>query len=348
MKATIEDVARLAGVATSTVTRALQDSPRISQATKARVRAVVAQLGYRPNTAAAELRIRKSWVIGIIISDNANPVLADIVRGATAVARRLGYHVILCNSDNLPEVESEHVSTLLSRQVEGLIVSVAREQGPHLDRLRRLETPLVFVNRQPEIAERACIAADNEAATRLATLHLMHVGHRRIGFLHGDLRFSTGRERLAGYRLAHRQRGLPVDESLIIAGNFDSETTFRAALELLARPDRPTALMSSDIYSTLGMMRAVQARGLAVPGDLSLIGYDNHPWTELLSPPLSVVAQPTEQMGVAAAVALFAQIDGAKAGNGPREAPAIAEYLQRLPCRFVERHSIAPPPSHRD
>ncbi|HHW08930.1 MAG TPA: LacI family transcriptional regulator [Firmicutes bacterium] len=338
---TIEHVAQLAGVSTATVSRVLNGSSRVKEATARRVLECARLLNYKPNMLAASLRRRQTSVVGVLVADSANLFLTSVVHSIEKALREKGYHVILCNTQNDPLIEAQQIHLLLQRKVDGFIISVAQEKGRHLDVLRNSRVPRVFVNRWPVDVEGPVILADHRQAMEKIVAHLVSKGHERIGFLCNVAGYSTGRERLEAFKDALASRGLPCDPTTFQIIESERRLTADAVRRILEVEDPPTALIAGGFYTTLDMMSGLQKLGIKIPEELSVVGYDDHEWTSLLTPPLTVICQPAEQMGRLAAVKLLELI------NLPAESwdSGLGELsgVTRLPCKLIERASVGPP-----
>jgi LacI family transcriptional regulator len=352
------DVARRAGVSTSTAARALGGYGTVSPATAARVRDAADDVGYRANSVARSMITGRTMTLGVIVADVENEFFARLIRGFTDVAGEHGFDVLLLNTDEQLESERSGLSLLLERRVDGIAVAPASSR--HADHLREAiagGTALLLVDRRVPRLTADMVGIDSVAAARRAVLHLLEAGHRRIGIVSGaglppgrrhvsrdgpgapggvgsdsDLQIvSTGQDRLQGYRQALEAYGLPVAPELVRLGGFRREEARHEAAALLALPDPPTALFATDGTLCLGALEAVRDAGLDLPDDLSLIGFDDTAWAGVVG--LTVMDQPAHEIGALAARRLVARVQG----DGGR----ARRYL--LPPRLVERRSVAAP-----
>ena len=303
---TLKDVAREAGVSYQTVSRAVNGFPEVSPKTSARIRKIAAQLGYHPNRVAGGLRTSRSKVIGLVLSDVENSFFAQVASAVEAEAASRGYSVILANSGESIEREKIAVISLIERRVDGLIVAPAEGSHAYLKDLLSARLPVVAVNRS--MADFACSAVltENNEGGRLAADYLIKRGHTRIGVVVGSFGLITSRERLAGFSAALRDAGIPVRHSWIGAGGLFPDGARGAATRILSQADRPTALFASSNRISEGVLLALAELGLKRGRDLDVIGFDKTPWIRLVEPPLPVVAQQTDLLGVESVKLLLA------------------------------------------
>ena len=232
-----------------------------------------------------------------------NTFFTAVVRGVEDRANQQGLNVILCNSDDNPDKEMEYLSVLLDRQVDGLILAPAAAPSRPLtgDLAERLsQVPVVFVDRRGWGDKRNAVLVDNIQGAYCAVKHLIALGHRRIGVITGPLDLTTGADRLEGYRLALADHGISYDERLLRVADFKLEQAEARTMELLEEIPAPTALFVANNLMALGTLRAIRRKGLAVPDDIALVTFDDPEWAELIRPALTVVAQPTYDLGASA------------------------------------------------
>lgn len=314
--ATMRDVAVRAGVSVSTVSHVMNGTRVVAGGTEERVRAAVAELGYRENLLAKGLKTRRTFTIGLLISDIQNPFFTSVVRGVEDAALRRGYHVFLCNTDENSKREEEYIIELGKKRVDGLIVASTAPRHNHAQRLREEDAPFVFMDRVVESIEADAVRVNNRAGMRLAAEHLVELGHARVGMVSGPLDLATGYERYHGLREALEDLGVGLDDSLVRFGDFMTTSGQRGAAELLGLDSPPTALVTANNQMTLGAMLAVRQLGVKVPDELSLVGFDDVEWGPVADPPLTAVAQPTYDLGHGAAEMLLDRIEGV-ADEGP-------------------------------
>lgn len=324
-------MARLAGVSQSTVSRVFNASGYVSEQTRRRVMAAAESLGFRPNYLARSLVSKATRTLGLVIPDITNPFFPAVVRGVEETALSRGYTVVLTNTGNDVQREIGALEHLREKWVDGLIVVPQADEAQHLADVVAAGLPLVLIDRIPGQLNVDAVRVDNVRGAHLAVRHLLALGHRHIGHVAGPEWSSTGRDRLLGYRQALADAGLPYDPSLVVAGNFDFDSGFAAARELIRRNPRPTAIFAGNDLMALGVLHAASEAGLQVPGDLAVVGFDDILPAALVSPPLTTVAQPTYRMGAQAAAMLLDRLEGAWSGPG-RQVVLEPELVIRRSC----------------
>lgn len=299
---TMKEVAAEAGVSTATVSRVLGSKGGVRPDLERRVRQTIEDLGYRPNQAARRLRERKAKIIGVLVTDIQIPFFASIVVGIDRVLQGAGYLPLLGNTFDLLASEQAHLNNFLSEGVSGVIFAAANSKDvSNYERLLDAHIPLVSIDRTPGDLQVDTVQVANLQAANQAVNHLIQEGHQRIALIAGPNHISTAVERQAGYELALRSAGLPLDPALIQVGNYTLEGGYRAMRSLIENPERPTAVLIANNVMTLGALQYVNEQALEIPCDIAVIGYDDMPWAASLRPPLTVVAQPDDEIGVLAA-----------------------------------------------
>jgi len=297
--AKIGDVAQAAKVSPATVSRVLNGTGAVSTERAERVRAAAQKLGYTPSSAARALRQQRTRVWAAIIADIENPFFTAMVRGMEDVARDEGHRLVLCNSDEDPEKEASYLDIAVAEQMAGVVIAVASARDSRLDVLLERGIPVVAVDRRPHRHEDDVdsVVVDNELGARQATEHLIARGAKRIACVTGPTRASTASERLAGYKSALRAHGRSADADLVRRADFKEDGGYAATRTLLGGRKQPDALFVANNLMTLGALRAINEAGRRIPDDLLLVGFDDAPWTTLVHPQLTVVAQPTHEIG---------------------------------------------------
>jgi LacI family transcriptional regulator, galactose operon repressor len=311
MSVTIRDVARAAGVSTATAARALGGYGHASPAARRKVSESARQLGYRPNVVARALVSRATTTVGLVVGDIENPFFAAAARGLADVMDAHGYTVLLANADEDAGRERRAVDALRARQVDGMVVVPAPGASPeHLAELVTAGVPLVLLDRAVVGVAADSVLARNVAGARAAVAHLAGLGHRRIGVVSDSPEITSSAERIQGYRQALRAAGIAPEPGLISIGGPTRDDGEAAALRLLDRADRPTAVFTANNFMTVGALRAARSLGLRIPDDVALVGFDDLDWTTLVQPPVTVVRQPVADLGRVAGERLLRRLEG--------------------------------------
>jgi LacI family transcriptional regulator len=327
--ATMADVARLAGVSVTTVSHVINGTRPASERTKRAVLGAIERTGYRPNTIARALARGGTQSLGLAISGLSNPYFTDVVAAIEAAAGRAGHTLLLADTREDPEQELRVVRALAERQVDGMLLAptVGALDGA-LPYLERQGVPAVLLDRFVD-AELDQVGCDNEQPTARLVDHLVGLGHRRIAMAVGIRGLSTTEERVRGYRLALEHAGIAFDPALLAEGGSQRDGARDAMDALLAAPDPPTAIVSGNNFMTIGVLRAIAERGLTVPGDIALVAFDDFEWADLFAPRLTVIRQPTSELGTRAVELLLSRL------ADPRQPPRT----ERLEATFVHRDS---------
>ena len=340
---TIRDVARLAGVSTATVSRILSGVGEARPDTRARVHAAAEALDYRPSGIARSLKLGSTGTIGLIVTDIMNPYFPELVRAIEDAARTRNLAVMLCNGQEDADREASYLELLSQRRVDGIIVASGSLSERHGQWLRSAPVPVVLVNCRLADGSQPAALTDNQAAARLATEHLLELGHRRLGHITGRPTDAATEDRLAGVRAAIESAGLPEQLSIAVG---DGHTTGgeRGMHELLASGGVTGVVCYNDL-TAVGAIRAVRDRGLTVPGDVSVVGFDDIDLARHIDPPLTTVAQDTEAMGRWAVEHLVGRIEIARppaTTNGSEPDSSDTDQLL-LPGSLRVRGTSAPP-----
>lgn len=334
---TIRDVARRAGVGQATAARALGPYGRVSARTRERVLAASDALGYHTNGLARSMATGTTNTLGLVLADIENLFFARVARAIADVARRHGYTLLLANTDEDIVLEQEAVRVLAEKRVDGLIVVPASStDSAHLALLIAQRLPLVMIDRSIQGIEADTMMVDNVAAARDAVGRLTALGHRRIGMITSSTTLATTAARIAGYRLALSEAGVTTPDHWFRMADDNATSAQAVTAELLALPEaeRPTALFATDSNLSADASSAMQAAGLAIPGEVSLIGFDDVEWMSMVRPTVTVVNQPVHELGLQAAERLMARING-------DDSPPRRIWLE---TELIVRQSCAPPP----
>ncbi len=323
----MRDVAERAGVSKTTVSHVVNETRFVEEETKQRVLQAIAELGYYPNVAARSLTTKRTGIIGVVISDASNLFFGEVLLGVEDVLQSKNYGLILCNTAEVLEREAHYLDMLLSQRVEGIIAAATSQRWAVLTEVEVQHTPIVFLDRSFEGSEGPFVGVNNKQGAYLGTQHLIESGYRQIGIIAGFQRLSTMRERLAGFRQALQEHDILLPEEWVVTSPLHAGR--EAARQILSPPEPPTALFINNNQLTVGVLLAIKELGLRCPGDIALVGFDDHPWAAVSAPPLTVVRQPTRELGQIATEMLFALIDG----KPPAETRVILE------CELIVRQS---------
>jgi DNA-binding LacI/PurR family transcriptional regulator len=299
MRVSIKDIAKVAGVSHSTVSRALADSPLVKAETKARIQRLAQEMGYTPDAIARSLVTQQTRTVGVVVTTITDPFIAEVVQGIEDAAHENDYAVILSSSAAESDREIAAVDMLRAKRVDSVIVTSSRVGALYLEHLERIGVPVVLVNNHNEKSGRYTfsVSVDNQHGGCLATRHLIEGGHRRIAYVSGPADHSDDADRLAGYRQALDEAGIAFDPALVVLGNGRLDGGERAlhALRSLDRP--PTAVFCYNDMTAIGLLSAARGARLSVPEDLAVVGFDDIPLAPHINPCLTTIAQPQRDMG---------------------------------------------------
>jgi LacI family transcriptional regulator len=331
--ATIRDVARLANVSAATVSRYLNGHLSVPLVTETRINEAVKRLNYTANHSARTLSLGRSKMLGLVLPDIENAFFASFASAAESHAYANGYSLILCNTCNDPAREAHYLDLLKSRQLDALILlptttQLTNEQMVNLDGL-----PIVIADENIPKLDVSRVFVDNSEGGYLATRHLIESGHRAVAHIAGPPLFLSGKERLEGYRRALDEYGIPFRDEYVIHGPYETGFGKEASLSLLELALPPTAIFAASDITALGVLQAVRELNLRIPQNVSLVGFDDMPYAQLLSPALTTVRQPVRDMGRCAVDAIVKQL----AGTLPRKDEI------RLPVALILRDSVSLP-----
>lgn len=328
-RASMREVADLADVAISSVSRVLSGHPDVSADMRERVLDAVNQLEYEPDFLAQSLRRGATLSVGYVVGDISNPLIATITSGAESVLRQAGYSMLLMNSENDPELDAAHIRFFQARRVDGMILSLASErQQETLDVLAQVDVPVIMVDRDVDAQLDASIVRnDHKAGMRAAVDHLLDLGHRRIVLITGGLDLWPVRERIAGVTEAVIARGVP-DETTSLVGSLSAEHGERSTEQVLAMDPRPTAIIAGGNQVLAGCIRSLHRHGIRIPDDISLVTCDEVDLSELHAPPIASIARDTLRLGNTAAELLLERI----AGGEPRTVLLATTFNPRPSC----------------
>ena len=328
--ANIQDVAKKAGVAPITVSRVINNSGYASQATRKRVEAAIAELGFVPNTLARSLRSGHTNTLALVMTDITNPFFTTLARGVEDTASAAGYTVIFCNTDESEEKERQYLQVLLQKRVDGILLVPARSAPFSVRFVQEHDTAVVVVDgRVPEVKADVVRCDSEGGAYQLAKL-LVRQGHRRIAMFSGPHGVSTSEDRVSGCLRAFAEAGLGEDACQVYYGAFTQENGYALTQQVMAANPRPTAVFAGNNFIAIGTQKALRDLGLRVPEDIALVGFDDLPPALVTFPILTVAAQPAYAMGQKATELLLARLSG----NAPEEWQEII-----LPTEIIVRQS---------
>lgn len=331
MAASIKDVAKKAGVSTATVSHVINATRFVSDETKNKVLKAMRELDYIPNSAARSLRSQKSKIIALLIpvlsSDTSNFFFMMVAQGIQNVLKQHGYNLILSNTNENIEDEREEIKVLNSQLIDGLIIAPTAKDYSYISDVLG-NYPVIFIDRRPKGCKKDCVLADDFTGTYEAISLLIKKGHKRIGFISGELGITTSDERLQGYKKALNDYGLDFDDSLIRVGESKIESGYNLTLDLVEKYNVSALLVANNVM-TMGTMIFSREKHIKIPEELAVIGFDDYDWTKITIPPLTVIKQPAYEMGEKAAQILLRRIEHPK--------KSFKEY--RLPTELVIRES---------
>jgi LacI family transcriptional regulator len=295
-KYTMKDVARLAGVSTSTVSAVVNQNVPVSPERKERVLRAMAALHYQPDEIARSLKKGRTKAIGVVVPDITNAFYPEVVRGVEEAAFARGYAVFLCDSQEDASRENDHLLALFSRRVDGVLLACCNDSIAYETTLE-LHVPCVFMDRLPASKAEGTVSTDNVEAGSMAARHLLDLGHQRIAMIVGRLSLSPHRDRLEGFRKAMQEANLPIRDEYLVQGDVQIESGVDAARQLLRLEARPSAVIASNSKLLLGLLQVFDEEKVKVPQQISVVGFDDYAWNKYLSPSITTVAQPTFEMG---------------------------------------------------
>jgi len=295
---TIKDVAKLAGVSTATVSRVINSPEKVKPRTKESVSRAMEICRYKYNALAKGFATKRSHTIGLIVPTITNPIFSGSTRGVQDFANEKGYHVVLGNSDYQYEKESTLIDVFRERQVDGLIITSTDLEGSALQNLLKDEFPFVLLHSSVKKGPMSCVGIDNFTGGYLATEHLVHLNHSRIGMLAGEFHFSDRSfDRWNGYKKCLKDHQILYDADLLVQTGYGLEEGKEGFKRLFSKGNRPTAVFCSNDILAIGAIEGARQIGLRVPNDVSIIGFDNMQISSFVSPTLSTISQPTYEMG---------------------------------------------------
>ncbi len=330
--ASIKDIARMAKVSHSTVSRALRESPLVNAKTAERIRRIAAQSGFRASAVARSLATRRTHTIGVVVTTIADPFVAEVVSGIEDEAMAHNYSVFLANCNADPDREIKVVQSFEDRRVDGIVVTASRVGALYAEVLEKMRMPIVLLNNQHPSQFAHSVLIENSGASRRAVRHLIELGHRRIAYIGDRFGYGSDSERFSGYRSALDEADVPFLPDLVVHGDGKAEGGSAAMEKLLAATALPTAVFCYNDMTAIGALKTLRAHGLRAPDDISLVGFDDLPLALYMDPPLTTVRQPKHEMGKLAMQVLLKLIAGSE-----------AEQNIKVSGELILRQSTAPP-----
>ncbi len=312
---TIIDVAKESGVSVGTVSNVLNDADWVGEEYREKVHRAVEKMRYRRNLLAGSLKTKRTKIIGLIVPDIRMGFWPEVARGIEDVASDLGYNVMLCNSDEHVEKEASYIEVLRSKMVDGILYSGSQEDTAENEPLKVLlggNIPVVMLERYFEYLPFPEVIVDNLQGGYEATIHLLKLGHRKIGFISGPISLINVQNRFAGYKKALEEFQVPFDNSLVEEGMFTFESGYTAMKKLLSKDNKLTAVFAANDPMAIGALHAIKDSGLDVPKDIAIVGFDNVDMASYVDPPLTTVAQPMYELGSTAMKILLRLINKEK------------------------------------
>lgn len=328
--ATLHEVARAAGVSPTTVSRYLNKNLALPEATSEKIETAIKALNYRPNLLAKRLSTGKTEAISLVIPDISNPFFAELAGAAEREADKHGYAVFISSTHGERRKELAALEKLSDRHVDGLILAIEKPDDGTLAQQIAKRRDIVVIDEDIAGPRLPRIFVDNERGAYEAVNHLIAAGHRNIAVVSGPVGIMSAHERLAGALAALQEAKIPISDENILMGGYDDDFGVRMARKIMALTDRPSAVFAASDYVAIGMMRAFKQGGIRVPHDISMIGFDDVSFCEMIEPPLTTVRQPIKKLGSTAIQCLLDLIS-----NKP------TTPLTRLPLRLIERQSVA-------
>lgn len=333
-KTTIKVIAERAGVSVTTVSRVISGQGkkyRISKKTEESVKSLAKELNYEPNILARSLRMKQTFTIGMIVPDISNPFFASIVRYVEIESRKAGYSVIVCDSQEDTNLEKESIKVLGMRKVDGMIICPVGRESKNIADISKSNIPVVIVDRYFPTLNLSCVVSDNYDGALQAINHFIDKGHKKIAFIQGLCDTSVNKERLKGFIDAHEKNNIPFNESFVVGEDFGEQNGYIGAKILLNGSERPTAILGGSNLISLGAIRAISEERLKIPDDISLIAFDDQPYFDFLSTPITSVRQKKDDLGKISIVLLLGELN--------REIPPDKKKII-IPTELIVRKSV--------
>lgn len=324
----------MANVSIATVSRVINNTGYVKKETREKVLDIIEKLGYQPNDIARNLKKGKTGLIGFIVPDISNSFFTSLAKGIEKIISKKGFNLILCNTEDCVEKEYIYIRGLRERRVEGIILAPIGQYKDYQAVLTFKNPPVVLVDNYPFELDIDAVITDNIEGAYTLTKYLIELGHTRIGIITGPLNQLTGIERLKGYRKALKEFNIEEREELIQEGDFKFESGYNLTKRLLRLNPPPTAIFATNNLMSIGAMIAIKEVGLSIPDNISLVAFDDIDLLPLVNPPITVMSQPTEEIGAAAAELLLKRIKG----KGDRRKEKIvlkSNFIERASCKSI-------------
>ncbi|MCK5146728.1 LacI family DNA-binding transcriptional regulator [bacterium] len=334
MKTTLADIAKQAGVSKMTVSRVLSGKGQVARGTRDKINAIIDDIGYQPNWIARSLASNRSMILGVIIPKIEHMFLdnyiAQILSGITDVALKNNYKIMLCPVAPPPEEKQEYINLARTKLLDGMILLKTKIKDPNLESLAHSEFPFVLVNFKKYERHYNFVDSQNIQGARIAVEYLYQKGHRDIAFVSGSMEETNGKDRLKGFEDAMHNLGLSYPPERIVYGNFEKDAAYHISDKLLDSTNLPTAIFCADDYMAIAVMKRIKEKGLKVPKDIAVIGFDDIELSAYVKPALTTIRQPMEELGKNSAQILLDLI------NGVQTAP----IHKLLNVELIERESV--------
>lgn len=335
--ATIKDVAKLAGVSTTTVSHVINKTRFVAEDTTKAVWDAVAQLKYSPSAVARSLKMNSTKSIGMIVTTSEEPYFAEVVLAVEARCYEQGYSLFLCNTQNDPDKIQDYLDMLLKKRVDGILIMCSEYNESSKVLFNGINTPMVVMDWGPDDGKSDRIIDHSFEGGYIATKHLIENGHTKIGFITGNLDKTTARQRYEGALKALNEFGLTVNENWVLNGNFEAEGGFECMKHILTQSDIPTAVFCASDRMALGALSAISLAGLKVPQDISVIGYNNTHTSAYYPPPLTTVHQSKKRFGREALALLMSRIEHKEDASNPKTLEFFPELVVRSSVRNLNQ-----------
>ncbi len=332
MNPNIKDVANKAGVSATTVSAYLNKSAPVNKVTAERIKKVIDEIGYKPNLIARSLRQKKTNIIGLIVGNILSHFYSVIAKSVEDGARKYGFNTILCNGDDDPKKELDYIKVLESLKVEGIIMTPTGKNEDYINSVIRSGINVIFIDRFSDKVNCSSVCVDNATGSYNAVKYLVKQGYKKIAIINGNLEIITAKERLDGYLKVLKEASLSIDNDLIKIGDFKRETGLIKSLELLEGGNKLDSIFSTNLEITKGILSSIKQKGLKIPDDIGLVGFDDSDITQLFNPPITAISQPVYDIG---STAVELMIDEIKSEKGLKR--KIVRKI--LKTRLIERES---------